>query len=92
MIARVTSDRKIMEGCYELAFRQHVLTGLAVPEGNAFAAMLIIKFPSGIQRASGVLGIFESPCEAKRFAIEYGIEQTEGQKALSSEVARAGES
>lgn len=66
-----------MEQTIEAKFKGYLLTGLAVPDGSMFAAMLIVRLPNGDQLASGVLARFANACDAKQFAVEYGFNQIE---------------
>ena len=64
-----------MKDAFELEFKGFLVTGLAVPEGTSFAAMVIVRLPSGDKVASGLLGRFESPHEAQRSAIKHGVNE-----------------
>ena len=57
----------------EVAYKNVVLIPLAAYDEGLYAAMLIVREINGLQRASGVLGHFTAPAEARRFALEYGM-------------------
>jgi hypothetical protein len=64
-----------MKDAIELDFKGYLVTGLAVPDGTSFAAMVIVRLPSGDQVVSGLLDRFHEPDEAKLSAIEYGVSE-----------------
>lgn len=64
-----------MKDAIELDFKGYLVTGLAVSDGTAFAAMVIVRLPSGDQVVSCLLERFDEPDEAKRSAIEYGVHE-----------------
>jgi hypothetical protein len=65
----------LIKNAIELGFKGFLVTGLAVPDGTSFAAMVIVRLPSGDQVASGLLGRFDSRHEAQRSAIKHGINE-----------------
>jgi hypothetical protein len=57
----------------EIAYKNVVLIPLAAYDEGSYAAMLIVRELDGLQRASGVLGHFPSPIDARKFALDYGM-------------------
>ncbi|SAL60986.1 hypothetical protein [Caballeronia telluris] len=57
----------------EVAYKNVVLIPLAAYDEGLYAAMLIVREVNGLQRASGVLGHFSGPLEARQFALTYGM-------------------
>jgi len=64
-----------MKDAIELDFKGYLVTGLAVPDGTSFAAMVIVRLPSGDQVVSGLLDRFHEPYAGKRSAIEHGVSE-----------------
>ncbi|SAL17118.1 hypothetical protein AWB64_01077 [Caballeronia sordidicola] len=63
-----------------VSYNDHVLMPLAAGERGSFASMIIVTKPDGARWASGVLGYFNEPDDACRFAIEYGKAEADGRK------------
>ncbi|KND57625.1 hypothetical protein BSCH_00937c [Candidatus Paraburkholderia schumanniana] len=57
----------------EIIYKGHVLTATAVSESDQYAAMLIVRDPSGARRASGTLGEFASAAGAVQYTFAYGM-------------------
>jgi hypothetical protein len=57
----------------EIAYKNVVLIPLAAYDEGTYAAMLIVREQDGLQRASGVLGHFPCPTDARKFALAYGM-------------------
>lgn len=57
----------------DVVYKGHVLSASAVLEQDRYAAMLIVRDPSGTRRASGTLGEFASAIGAVRYAFAYGM-------------------
>jgi hypothetical protein len=56
----------------EVAYKNVVLIPLAAYDDGLYAAMLIIREFDGLQSATGVLGHFPNPVDARKFALAYG--------------------
>ncbi|CAH2805873.1 MAG: hypothetical protein CBHOC_4512 [uncultured Caballeronia sp.] len=50
-----------------------MLAATAVSESDQYAAMLIVRDPSGARRTSGTLGEFASTAGAVQYAFAYGM-------------------
>jgi hypothetical protein len=57
----------------EVLYKSFVLIPMAAYDEGLYASMLIVKKPDGVQRATGVLGLFPCPVDARRFALSYGM-------------------
>ena len=57
----------------EIAYENVVLIPLAAYDDGLYAAMLIVREVDGLQRATGVLGHFPCPVDARKFALAYGM-------------------
>ena len=57
----------------EIAYENVVLIPLAAYDEGMYAAMLIVREIDGVQRATGVLGHFPCPVDARKFALAYGM-------------------
>lgn len=74
-----------------------MLTPIAYDQGK-YAAMLIIEDEDGLQRATGVLGLFDDVNTAYRYALEYGIGEVDDhdkhqvRRGLAREMPSPGES
>jgi hypothetical protein len=55
-----------------ILYGRFMLMPIAYDQGK-YAAMLIIEDEDGLQRATGVLGLFDDVNTACRYALEYGI-------------------
>ena len=64
----------------EIVYKRFVLTPLAAYDEGMYAAMLIVRKPDGIERATGVLGRFPCAVEARGFAVAYGMCQIDAQR------------
>ncbi|WP_250518951.1 hypothetical protein [Caballeronia sp. ATUFL_M1_KS5A] len=73
----------------EVNYKHYLLTSMAVPDGEGFAALLIILLPSGDQLATGFPGRFDNPQSAKWFAIEYGMRQLDRYSGVEGGVGLA---
>ncbi|MDR5780656.1 hypothetical protein QCE63_14630 [Caballeronia sp. LZ065] len=58
-------------------YRGFVITPMAAYDGGLYAAMVIICDDRGQQRASGVLGHFDSPEQASAFALTAGTDEVD---------------
>ena len=56
-----------------VTYKGFVLLPVIAPDEEMYAAMLVIRAPDGVQRATGILGDFPCPLEAQRFALSYGM-------------------
>lgn len=71
----------------EIAYKNVVLIPLAAYDDGLYAAMLIVREGDGLQRATGVLGHFPCPVDARKFALAYGMaEIDERQRAPQQRV------
>lgn len=91
MVAWATSKEIAVNDCIELRFKRYLLTGMAVPDGEGFGALLIIRLPSGDQLATGLLNHFENPHAAKQFAVEYGMSQLDSYSAVDERIGLTAE-
>ncbi|GGD69878.1 hypothetical protein [Caballeronia grimmiae] len=66
-----------MKDAIELEFKEFLVTGLALPDGTSFAAMVIVRLPSGDRVVSGLLGRFDTRHQAQWSAIEHGLNEIE---------------
>ncbi|BAO91562.1 MULTISPECIES: hypothetical protein [Caballeronia] len=57
----------------DVVYKGHLLSATAVLEEDRYAAMLVVRDPSGTRRASGMLGEFASATGAVRYAFAYGM-------------------
>ena len=57
----------------EVIYKGFALVPVITSDDGMYAAMLTIREPDGVQRATGVLGEFPCPLEARRFALQYGM-------------------
>jgi hypothetical protein len=69
----------------DVTYKGYRLTAMAVVEEDLFAAMLIVRDPSGTKRASGMLGKFASAIGAERYALAYGMAEIDHGPAPSPE-------
>ncbi len=58
-------------------YNGHSLQPLAAYESGEYVAMFIVQSPDGRERASPVLGSFESPADARQFALERGMAEVD---------------
>ncbi|MDR5781160.1 hypothetical protein QCE63_17195 [Caballeronia sp. LZ065] len=65
----------------EVIYKGFALTPVVAPDDGMYTAMLIVREPAGTQRATGMLGEFPSPQEARRFAFLYGMAEIDHRKA-----------
>jgi hypothetical protein len=54
-------------------YKGFILLPVIAPDGQMYAAMLVVRAMDGVQRATGLLGDFPCPLEARRFALSYGM-------------------
>jgi hypothetical protein len=66
--------------CPEVVYKGFALTPVVAPDDGMYTAMLIVREPAGNQRATGMLGEFPCPQEARRFAFLYGMAEIDHQK------------
>jgi hypothetical protein len=69
----------------DIIYKGHVLTATAVSERDQYAAMLTVREPGGVQRASGTLGEFASATGAVQYAFAYGMAEIDGRQNAVSE-------
>jgi hypothetical protein len=62
-----------------------MLMPMAACDQGKYAAMLIIEDEDGLQRATGVLGLFDDVDTACRYALEYGIGEVDDHDNLRSD-------
>jgi hypothetical protein len=60
-----------------ITYKNVVLIPLAAYDDGLYAAMLIIGEMNGLQRATGVLGHFPCPVDARKFALAYGMAEVD---------------
>jgi hypothetical protein len=63
-----------------VAYKTFILIPLAAYDEGLYAAILIVRKPDGTQRATGVLGCFPCPGEAREFAIAYGVGEIDAKR------------
>jgi hypothetical protein len=68
----------------DVVYKGHVLSATAVLERNAYAAMLVVRDPSGTRRASGMLGEFASAVGAMRYAFAYGMAEIDHRQSAQN--------
>jgi hypothetical protein len=61
----------------QVNYHGFVITPMAAFDGGLYAAMTIIGDASGLQRASGILGHFQSAEEARAFALMAGKDEVD---------------
>lgn len=75
----------------EIAYKNVVLIPLAAYDEGSYAAMLIVRELDGLQRASGILGHFPCPVDARKFALDYGMTQIDARWLAQSDRAKIAE-
>ncbi len=72
----------------EILYKSYVLIPMAAYDEGLYASMLIVKKPDGVQRATGVLGLFPCPVDARRFALSYGMAEIDQRRLPEPEWTR----
>jgi hypothetical protein len=75
----------------EIAYKNVVLVPLAAYDEGSYAAMLIVRELDGLQRASGVLGHFPCPVDARKFALDYGMAEIDARWIAQPDRAKVDE-
>lgn len=65
----------------DIIYKGYVLTATAVSERDRYAAMLTVREPGGVRRASGTLGEFASAAGAVQYAFAYGMAEIDGRQS-----------
>ena len=65
----------------EFSYKGYGLQPLAAYDDGAYAAMVIMRSPDGIERASDVLCVFPDPVKARQYALHQGMADVDRRQA-----------